>query len=195
MQDKEMVAKGLEWIINHKKMLYERNKNFDDNELRLLDRTSLILDRVLIMQKSNKWSAVPLMLGVLYTHLSARWEYMTDDEWKSLIDKIVAGISEWREAVESEDKESLYESMITTISYSGDALVEAMFTGKRKVTPEEWETEKTLKERDERIKKVEREISGLEGKLDKQVDITKFIFSRIDRVEKDIAGITRHITE
>lgn len=176
MQDKEMVAKGLEWIINHKEMLYERNKNFDDNELRLLDRTSLLLDRVLIMQKSNKWSAVPLMLSVLYTHLSACWEYMTDDEWKSLIDKIVAGLSEWREAVESEDKESLYESMITTISYSGDALVEAMFTGKRKVTPEEWETEETI---DERIDSVEKDLEEIKKKLDRQEKTSEFLFSRI----------------
>jgi hypothetical protein len=176
MSDKEMVAKGLEWIINHKEMLYERNKNFDDNELKLLDRTSLLMNRALIIHKSNKWSAIPLMLEILYNHLASRWEYMTDDEWKSSIDKIMKGLSEWKDAVESDDKESLYESMITTISHSGDALVEAMFTGKRKTTPEEWETEETI---DERIGRVEENLEEIKKRLDRQEETSKFLFSRI----------------
>ena len=175
MSDKEIVVKGLEWIINHKEILYTRNKNFDDNELRLLDRTSLVMDRAFIIHKSNKWAAIPLMLEILYNHLASRWEYMTDDEWKNIIDKIVMGLSEWKEAVESDDKESLYESMITAISHSGDALVEVMFTGKRKTTPEEWETEETI---DERIGRVEENLDEIKERLDRQEETSKFLFSR-----------------
>lgn len=176
MQDKEMVVKGLEWIINHKEMLYERIKDFDDNELRLLDKTSLLLDRVLIISKSNKWAAIPQMLEILYNHLSACWDYMTDDEWKRLMDKIVTGLSEWKEAVESEDTEYLYESMINTISYSGDALVEMMFSSKRKTTPEEWETKKTL---DERTDKVEKNLNEIKKRLGRLEEASGFLFSHI----------------
>lgn len=192
MQDKEMVVKGLEWIINHKGMLYGRIKDFDDKELGLLDKTSLLLDRVLIISKSNKWAAIPQMLEILYNHLSACWDYMTDDEWKRLMDKIVTGLSEWKEAVESEDTEYLYESMINTISYSGDALVEMMFSSKRKTTPEEWEIEKTL---DERIEKVGRGVAVLEDKLTKQEDINESLFDYIAKIENDIAEIKGRITE
>ena len=176
MSDKEIAVKGLEWIINHKEILYERNKDFDDNELRLLDKTGLVMDRVFIIHKLNKWSAIPPMLSTLYAHLSSCWEHMTEDEWKYLVDKIVTGLSEWKEAVESEDKESLYESMITTISYSGDALVEILFTGKRKTTPEEWETERTL---DERIDRAKEDIEEIKKKLDRQEKISEFLFSRM----------------
>lgn len=171
-----MIVKGLEWVINHKEVLYERNKDFEDNELRLLDRTSLLMDRVLIIQKSNKWATIPQMLEILYTQLSYCWEYMTDDEWKNLVDKIITGLSEWKEAIESEDKESLYESMITTMAYSGNALVEAMFSGKGKTTPEEWETEKTI---DERIDRVEENLEEIKKRLDRQEETSKLLFSRI----------------
>ena len=176
MQDKEIVVKGLEWIINHKEMLYSRNKNFDDNELRLLDKTGLVMDRVLIIHKSKKYSAIPLMLGISSAHISTCWKYMTEDEWKSLIDKFVAGLSEWKDAVESDDKESLYESMLATISYSGNALVETLFSGKRKTTPEEWETEETI---DERIDSVEEDLEEIKKKLDRQEKTSEFFFSRI----------------
>ena len=176
MQDKEMIVKGLEWIIRHKEMLYKRNKDFEDNELELLDRTSLLMDRALIIHKSNKWSTIPLLLEVLNAHLSYCWKYMTDDEWKSFIDKIIGGLSEWKDTVESDDKESLYESMVTTISYSGDALVEAMFSGKRKTTPEKWETEKTL---DERTDRVEKEISEIRERLGRLEEASGFLFSHL----------------
>ncbi len=188
MPDKEIVVKGIEWIINHKEMLYKRNKNFDDHELTLLNKTSLAMERALIIHKSNKWSTIPLTISILYSHLSSCWEYLTDEEWQKLVDEIMTWLSEWKNAVELEDKESLYESMRTMLSYSGNIVMGIMFTGKRKITPEEWEKEKTLKERDERI---EGKLSELEGKLNKQVDITKFILNRIDSVEKDIAEIKR----
>jgi hypothetical protein len=176
MSDKEMAVKGLDWIINHKKILYATNKDFDDNELRLLDRTSLLMDRAFIIQKSSKWSAIPLMLEILYSQLTYCWEYMTEDEWKSLVDKIVTGLSDWKDAVESEDKESLYESMITSISYSGNALLEARFSGKGKTTPEEWETERAIDERTDRVEKDLNEIKRRVGRLE---EASEFLFSRI----------------
>lgn len=101
---------------------------------------------------------------------------MTEDEWKSHVDKIVTGLSDWKDAVESDDKGSLYESMITTISYSGNAFLEAGFSGKRKTTPEEWETEETI---DERIGRVEENLEEIKKRLDRQEETSKFLFSRI----------------
>ena len=176
MSDKEMTVKGLDWIINHKEMLYKRNKDFDDNELGLLGMTSLLMDRVLIIHKSSKWSAIPLMLEILQSQLTYCWEYMTEDEWKSLVDKIVKGLSEWKIAVESDDKESLYESMITTISYSGNALLEAKFSGKRKTTPKEWETERAI---DERTDRVEKDLNEIKKRLGRLEEASEFLFSRI----------------
>ena len=176
MSDKEIVVNGLEWIINHKEILYERNKDFDSNELSLLDSTSLIIDRAFIINKSNKWSTIPLMLSVLYNHLSVCWEYMTDDEWKSLVDNSVRGLSKWKEAVESEDKKSLYESMITTLSYSGEAVAEAVFSSKRKTISKEWETEMTL---NERIDRVEENLKEIEVRLNRQEETGKFLFDHI----------------
>ena len=176
MSDKEIVVKGLEWVINQKEMLYTRNKDFYDNELELLIRTSLVMDRSLIIQKSNKWSAIPLMLNILYEHLSICWKYMTEDEWKNLVDKIVMKLSEWKEAVESEDKESLYESMINTILYSGHLVAKVMFSGKRVTTPEEWETAMAL---DERMDRMEKSLDEIGKRLDRQEEASKFLFSRI----------------
>lgn len=176
MSDKEMTVKGLDWIINHKEILYERNKDFDDNELELLGMTSLLMDRALIIQKSSKWAAIPLMLEILSSQLSYCWEYMTEDEWKSLVDKIVTGLSDWKDAVESDDKESLYESMITTISYSGNAFLEAWFSGKRKTTPEEWETEREI---DERTDRVEKDLNEIKKRLGRLEEASEFLFSRI----------------
>lgn len=181
MSDKEIVVNGLGWIINHKEVLYERNKDFDDNELRLLDSMSLVMDRALIINKSNKWSAIPLMINVLYTQLSVCWEYKKEDEWIIFIDKIVTELSKWKEAIESDDKESLYESMTFTISYAGNAVAEMMFSGKRKTTPEEWE--------------IEKDIAVLEDKLTKQEDINESLFNYIAKIENDIAEIEGRITE
>lgn len=176
MSDKEIVVNGLEWVINHKEILYKRNRDFGNNELELLIRTSLVMDRALIIHKSNKWSAIPLMLNILYDHLLVCWKYLADDEWKNLIDKIVMKLSEWKEAVESEDKESLYESMISTILCSGDVVATVMFSGKRVTTPKEWETERIL---DERMDRVEKYLEEIEKRLNIQEETSEFLFSRI----------------
>lgn len=63
MSDKEMVVKGLDWVINHKEILYERNKDFDDNELMLLDRTSLLMDRAAYNPEIKQMGYYPSDVG------------------------------------------------------------------------------------------------------------------------------------
>ncbi|MBK5190049.1 MAG: hypothetical protein JJE19_00910 [Methanosarcinales archaeon] len=192
MLDKVIVIKGLEWIINHKEMLYQRNKDFEDNELGLLNNMSLVMDRALIINKSGEWSVITLMLNVLYNQLSACWEYMTEDEWKIFMDRIVTELSNWKAAVESDDKKALYESVIFTITYTGNANVEAMFSGKRKTTPEEWQIEKTM---DERIEKVESDIAAMEDILNRQRFGIQLFSDHIAKIETDISEIERRILE